>query len=66
MPFSKTCNPPNRQPLPGKLTDEDVYKMVMLHRYQRKTCEQLARQFGITRAQAYDLIARHQVGGCCG
>ena len=40
--------------------------MVMLHRYQRKTCAQLAQQFGITRSQAYDLIARHQVGGCCG
>jgi len=40
--------------------------MIMLHRYQRKTCAQLAQQFGITRSQAYDLIARRQVGGCCG
>ena len=50
----------------GKLTDEDVYKMMMLHKYQRKTCAQLARQFGISRAQAYDIIARRQIGGCCG
>ena len=52
--------------LPVKLTDEDVYKMMMLHKYQRKTCAQLARQFGISRAQAYDIIARRQIGGCCG
>jgi hypothetical protein len=40
--------------------------MIMLHRYQRKTYVQLARIFGITAAQAYDLIAKRQVGGCCG
>lgn len=40
--------------------------MMMLHQYQHKSCEQLARQFGITRAQAYDLLARRQIGGCCG
>jgi hypothetical protein len=55
-----------RQVLPGNLNDEDVYKMTMLHRYQRKTYVQLARLFGITTAQAYDLIAKRQVGGCCG
>ena len=66
MPLQRTCNSRSKICLPGKLTDEDVYKMIMLHRYQRKTCEQLARQFGITRAQAYDLITRRQVGGCCG
>ena len=27
----------------GKLTDEDVYRMVMLHRYQHKSCAELAR-----------------------
>ena len=55
-----------RRPLPGNLTDEDVYKMMMMHKYQRKSCAQLARQFGISRAQAYDIIARRQIGGCCG
>jgi hypothetical protein len=66
MPLQRTCNSRNKIRLPGNLTDEDVYKMVMLQRYQRKSHEQLARQFGITRAQVYDLIARRQVGGCCG
>jgi hypothetical protein len=66
MPLKRTSNSSNKTGLPGNLSDEDVYKMIMLHRYQRKTCEQLAQQFGITRSQAYDLIARRQVGGCCG
>ena len=66
MHFQRSCNPRKRERLPGNLTHEDVYKMMMLHKYQRKSCAQLARQFGITRAEAYDLIARRQVGGCCG
>ena len=61
----QTCNR-RRQALPGNLNDEDVYKMFMMHKYQRKTYLQLARIFGITAAQAYDLIAKRQVGGCCG
>jgi hypothetical protein len=70
MRVQRTSNSRNKSrsksSLPGNLRDEDVYKMMMLHRYQRKTCAQLAQQFGITRSQAYDLIARRQVGGCCG
>ena len=70
MPVQRISNSSNKSHsksvLPGNLSDEDVYKMIMLHRYQRKTCQQLAQQFGITRSQAYDLIARRQVGGCCG
>ena len=52
--------------LPNGLTDEDVYKMMMLHKYQRKSCAHLARQFGITQGEAYNIIARRQIGGCCG
>ena len=62
----QSCRPGSRRPLPGKLTDEDVYRMVMMHRYQRKSCAQLARAFGVSAAEAYDIIARRQVGGCCG
>ena len=62
----QSCNRSKRAALPGNLSHEDVYKMIMMHRYQRKTYVQLARQFGITAAQAYDIIARRQVGGCCG
>ena len=66
MAYKRSCQRTSRHRLPGNLTDEDVYKMMMLHRYQRKTCAQLARQFGITQGEAYDLIARRQIGGCCG
>ncbi len=52
--------------LPGNLSDEDVYKMMMLHKYQRKSCSQLARQFGITQGEAYNIIASRQIGGGCG
>ncbi len=52
--------------LPAGISHDDVYLMVMLHSYQRQSCEQIARRFGLTRAQVYDLLARRQVGGCCG
>ncbi len=52
--------------LPPGITHDDVYLMVMLHSYRRQSCEQIARRFGLTRAQVYDLLARRQVGGCCG
>ena len=40
--------------------------MMMQHRYQRKSCAQLARLFGITQGKSYDLIARRKIGGYCG
>ena len=62
----QSCNRRKPAALPGNLSHEDVYKMMMLHRYQGRSCARLARQFGISHAQAYDLIARRQAGGCCG
>lgn len=52
--------------MPPGISQDDVYLMVMLHSYQRQSCEQIARRFELTRAQVYDLLARRQVGGCCG
>ena len=49
-----------------ELTDEDIYLMVCLHRYQRKSCEQIARQFGVSQGKVKDLIARRSNSGCCG
>ena len=46
--------------------DETIYLMMMLHKYQRVSCRDLARRFGISEGQAYDIIARRQIGGCCG
>ncbi|MEM7209119.1 MAG: hypothetical protein AAF434_14950 [Pseudomonadota bacterium] len=47
------------------LDDETIYLM-MLHKYQRVSCRDLARRFGITQGQAYNIIAKRQIGGCCG
>lgn len=66
MNISRTKTRPGKSTLPGNLTADDVYKMVMLHKYQRKSCSHLAKQFGITRGQAYDILSSRQVGGCCG
>ena len=52
--------------LPANITADDVYHMMMLHKYQRKTVDQIARQFKITRSEAYNVLAKRQVGGCCG
>ena len=52
--------------LPANISADDVYLMVMLHKYQRKSCAQIARQFGITRDQTYNILAKKSVGGCCG
>lgn len=48
------------------LSDEETYLMVMLHKYKRMSCQQLAKRFGITSGQAADIIARRAIGGCCG
>lgn len=50
----------------GNLSDEDIYHMYMLHTYQKKSCRDIARQFGITPGEAYDIIARRSNSGCCG
>ncbi len=66
MNTRQPVNKRRKTALPGNLTDEDVYKMMMLHKYQRKSCAQLAKQFGITQGEAYNLMAKRQIGGCCG
>lgn len=55
-----------KQTKTADLSDEDIYHMVMLHTYQRKSCGEIARQFGITPARAYEIIARRGHSGCCG
>lgn len=48
------------------LTPEEIYLMVMLHKYQGKSCAELARRFSIPPGQAYDIIAGRSHSGCCG
>lgn len=49
-----------------EITDEDIYLMVCLHRYQHKSCEQIARRFGLSQGKVKDIIARRAGSGCCG
>ncbi|MEM7292111.1 MAG: helix-turn-helix domain-containing protein [Pseudomonadota bacterium] len=61
MARRRSNNPDN-----AGLDDETIYLMMMLHKYQRMSCRDLARRFGITQGQAYNIIAKRQIGGCCG
>jgi transposase len=61
-PVVRTCI----QSKKSNLSDEDIYHMFMLHTYQKKSCREIARQFGITPGEAYDIIARKTNSGCCG
>ena len=48
------------------LTDEEIYTIIMLRRYQRLDINKIARRFGITAAQVRKLIARRTRSDCCG
>lgn len=48
------------------ISDDDIYLMVCLHRYQKKSCEQIARRFGLTAGVVKDIIGRRSNSGCCG
>ena len=49
-----------------KVSADDIYLMVCLHRYQRMSCEKIARRFGLPQGRVRDIIARNGYGGCCG
>ena len=49
-----------------EVTDEDVYTMIMLHQYQRKTVGEIARRFSIDPIEARVLIGKRTGGSCCG
>ena len=48
------------------LTDEQIYTIIMLRRYQRLDLNKIAHRFGITPAQVRKLIARRTRSDCCG
>lgn len=48
------------------ITDEDVYTMVMLYQYQRKSVNDIARRFAIDPVEARVLIGKRTCGSCCG
>jgi hypothetical protein len=48
------------------ITDEDIYHMLMLHKYQRKSLSQIARQFSLDVSDVRTIIGRRTGGSCCG
>lgn len=52
----------NRQPI----SDEDIYRMLMEHKYQRTSIRKLAQKYSLTETQVRTLIGRRTGGSCCG
>lgn len=52
----------NKKPI----TDEDIYHMLMLYKYQAKSLSQIARQFSLEVSEVRTIIGRRTGGSCCG
>ena len=48
------------------ISDEDIYTMVMLHQYQRKSINQIASQFSLDPFAVRVLVGKRVSGSCCG
>ncbi len=48
------------------ISDEDIYRMLMEHKYQRTSIRRLAQKFSLTETQVRTLIGRRTGGSCCG
>lgn len=48
------------------LTDEQIYTIIMLHRYQKQSINKIGQKFGISAAQVRKLISRRTRSDCCG
>ena len=51
---------------PTKFSDSEIYLMMMLHSYQHKSCSEIAKQFGVSQGEIYEIISRRTNSGCCG
>lgn len=58
-------NVSNKQ-ISKSFSDSDIYLMVMLHSYQHKSCSEIAKQFGVSQGEVYEIISRRTNTGCCG
>lgn len=56
----------NRNTASVKLTDDDIYMIMMLHQNQNMSSRDIARKFGISIARVRDIVARRTGGSCCG
>lgn len=48
------------------ITDEDIYHMLMMHKYQRANLNVIARKFSLSVAEVRTIIGRRSGGSCCG
>ena len=48
------------------VNDDEIFMMVMLYAYQRKSLEYLARKFKVSTSVAKEIIIRSRFGGACG
>jgi len=52
----------NKKPI----TDEDIYHMLMLHKYQRVSLSRIAHKFSLSVTDVRTIIGRRSGGSCCG
>ena len=48
------------------ITDEDIYHMLMLHKYQRLTLRRIAQRFSLMETEVRTIVGRRSGGSCCG
>lgn len=49
-----------------QISDDDVYHMLMLYKYQRKSLSLIARKFSLEVSEVRTIIGRRTGGSCCG
>lgn len=48
------------------ITDEDIYHMLMLHKYQRLSLRRIAQRFSLMETEVRTIVGRRSGGSCCG
>ncbi len=52
----------NKKPI----TNEDIYHMLMLYKYQRTSLQRIAQKFSLDVSQVRTIIGKRTGGSCCG
>jgi len=48
------------------ITDEDIYHMLMMYKYQRTSLSKIAQKFSLNVTEVRTIIGRRTGGSCCG
>ena len=48
------------------ITDEDIYHMLMMYKYQRTSLNKIAQKFSLNVTEVRTIIGRRTGGSCCG